>query len=186
MARVLADNRDRKYSIRQLALARKINYKSAYQAVRKLESAGVAVCERFGNITHCSFAPGIDPLVYEVEYARRKDLLRNRDLKAVYSRLNGLSFPFIALVFGSCAKRARSKGSDIDLLVVSDNREDVERCISLIPLEIHLNVFSSKGFASMLLSKEFSVVSEAVKGNVILVGIEDYYRLLENAGRKQG
>jgi hypothetical protein len=29
-------------------------------------------------------------------------------------------------------------------------------------------------------SKDFSVVSEAIKRNIILVGIEDYYRLMEN------
>jgi hypothetical protein len=32
----------------------------------------------------------------------------------------------------------------------------------------------------MLKTKEFSVVSEAIKNNIILVGIEDYYRLMEN------
>jgi hypothetical protein len=33
----------------------------------------------------------------------------------------------------------------------------------------------------MLKSKESTVVSEAVKRNVILFGTEDYYRLIENA-----
>jgi predicted nucleotidyltransferase len=184
--RVLLENRDRKYSIRQLSLARDINYKSAYNAVRKLEEAGIALCERSGNITHCSFAAKLDPLVYEVEYERRRDLLKNKDMKALYSRLNELPFPLVALLFGSYAKKTQAKGSDIDLLVVSDNREELERCVSLIPLDIHLNVFSFKEFSSMLLSKEFSIVSEAVKNNIIMVGIEDYYRLIENAGRRQG
>jgi hypothetical protein len=33
----------------------------------------------------------------------------------------------------------------------------------------------------MLKSKEFTVVSEAVKHNILLFGIEDYYRLMNNA-----
>jgi hypothetical protein len=34
----------------------------------------------------------------------------------------------------------------------------------------------------MIRSKEFSVVSEASKYNVILVGIEDYYLIMEIVG----
>ena len=33
----------------------------------------------------------------------------------------------------------------------------------------------------MIQSKEFTVGSEAMKNNIILIGIEDYYRLLKNA-----
>ena len=32
----------------------------------------------------------------------------------------------------------------------------------------------------MAKSREFTVVSEAIKRNILLVGIEDYYRLMEN------
>jgi hypothetical protein len=32
----------------------------------------------------------------------------------------------------------------------------------------------------MAKSKEFSVVSEVIKKNIILIGIEEYYRLLGN------
>lgn len=35
----------------------------------------------------------------------------------------------------------------------------------------------------MAKSRELTVVSEAMKKNIILIGIEDYYRVLENAGR---
>jgi hypothetical protein len=31
-------------------------------------------------------------------------------------------------------------------------------------------------------SREFTVVSEALRNNIILIGIEEYYRLLSNAG----
>jgi len=33
----------------------------------------------------------------------------------------------------------------------------------------------------MAKSKEFTVVSEAIKNNIIFIGIEEYYRLLSNA-----
>ncbi len=34
----------------------------------------------------------------------------------------------------------------------------------------------------MAKSREFTVVSEAIKHNFILLGTEEYYRLLKNAG----
>lgn len=186
IGRLLIENKEKKYSIREISLERKINYKSAYQAVMKLEKTGIAVLERSGNVTHCSFSGRFDPLVYEVEYARRADFLKKKDFKVLYSRLNELPFPIISLVYGSYAKGKQQKGSDIDLLAVSDARETVERAISLIPMNIHLTLFSYAEFSSMLLSKEYNVVSEAVKNNIILAGIEEYYRLTENAGRKTG
>jgi len=67
-------------------------------------------------------------------------------------------------------------------LVIGGDENKIRNTFSLYPLKIHLTWLDHKDFVSMLKSKEFTVVSEAIKKNVILVGIEDYYRLLENAG----
>jgi hypothetical protein len=48
-------------------------------------------------------------------------------------------------------------------------------------LAIHLTHIKYADFQAMLRSKEFTVVSEAIKKNIILVGIEDYYRMVNNA-----
>jgi len=50
-----------------------------------------------------------------------------------------------------------------------------------LPDKIHLTTVSYNDFINMSKSKGFSVVSEAVKNNIILLGIEEYYRLLSNA-----
>ena len=47
-----------------------------------------------------------------------------------------------------------------------------------IEMDIHLVQFSYEDFLSMAKSNEFTVVSEAIKSNVILIGIEDFYRLV--------
>jgi len=41
---------------------------------------------------------------------------------------------------------------------------------------------SYENFIRMARSREFTVVSGALKSNIILIGIEEYYRLLSNAG----
>ena len=51
----------------------------------------------------------------------------------------------------------------------------------LIPKKIHLTTTDNKTFIDMIMSKEVSVGSEASKNNILLIGIEDYYRLLNNA-----
>ena len=91
---------------------------------------------------------------------------------------------FILLLFGSYASGKNRKSSDIDLMLITDN-EDIQKKIkskvALIPLKIHLTEFNSKEFVSMLKTTEFNVGKEAFYNNVILYGIEDYYRVIQHA-----
>ena len=92
--------------------------------------------------------------------------------------------PFLLLVFGSCVSGKFSKGSDVDLMLIADDHDLVKKVgkiVSLIPLNIHLVDFNSKEFISMLKTTDFNVGKEAVENNIILFGIEDLYRLLQNA-----
>ena len=52
---------------------------------------------------------------------------------------------------------------------------------SLIPLNIHFLDFTSQEFLSMIQTTKFNVGKEAFYNNIILYGIEDYYRLLQHA-----
>ncbi len=179
--RMLVENKEAKFSIRKLSLLRKINYKSAYQAVMKLKKQGIISLEDLGNTINCSFKKTLNPLVFQIEHERRSELLKDKTFKILYERLNGMRFPFIALVFGSYANKTAKKSSDIDLLVISEKQNEIEQAISLMPLNIHLTIISYKEFVQMSKSKEFSVVAEANKKNIILFGIEEYYRLVQNA-----
>lgn len=180
--RILIENQDNKFSIRRLSQLRKINYKSAYQAIMKLEKEGIANLERFGNIINCSFNRKFNPLVFAVEYERRNDLFKNKNFLILNNRLSELKFPFIALLFGSHAKRTANKHSDIDILAIGEDEKEIKFTLSLLPDKIHLTNVTYEEFIHMAKSREFSVVSEAIKNNIILVGIEEYYRLLSNAG----
>jgi hypothetical protein len=177
--RILIENEDKAISIRKITLLRKINYKSAYNAIIKLEKYGLVKIERFGNLNNCSFTKKLDPLVFYVEDKRREDLIKNKNFNIIYSKLNKLKFPFICLVFGSFAKGNTTKNSDIDLLIIGENEKEIKRELSLIPLNIHSTFINYDEFNKMLKSNEFSVVSEAIKKNIILNGIENYYNFIE-------
>lgn len=170
-------------SIREISRLRKVNYKTAYSAVMKLEKGGAIRLERLGNTTRCHFAQKLNPLVFAAEDKRRSEFLKDKNIKILYGKLNHLPFPLTALVFGSYAKRVEKKGSDMDILAICEKERahEIEATISILPLKIHLTIITPKEFLQMAKSKEFSVVGEAIKNKIILVGIEEYYRLVENA-----
>ncbi len=96
--------------------------------------------------------------------------------------MKGVNKQFILLLFGSNVKGNATKNSDIDLLLIS-NSEDakaIEEKLEILPLKIHLTPITYESFIGMLKTKERTVVSEALKKNIILFGIEDYYRIIKN------
>lgn len=181
----LIENEGQNISIAQLSKRSGVDYKNVYNSVKQLEKEGLLILERFGNALNCILNKNIHPIIFEAEYYRRGKLLKNADFHVLYRRLNSLSFSFIALVFGSQAKGTAIKDSDIDLMIIAekDREKEIERIISLLPLKIHSVFLTFEEFSGMERSKEFSVVSEATERNIILIGIEDYYRLLENVGQ---
>lgn len=181
--KLLINNREESFSIRKISLLRKINYKSAYSSLKALEKEGIVDLMRMGNTLICKFNNKFDDLVFRAEYLRREDLLKNKDFLVVYNRLTELKVPFIVLLFGSYAKGTTTKQSDIDFLIISEEKAEkaIEKELALIPLKIHPTYVTYESFIRMAKSKEFSVVSEALKKNIILIGIEEYYRLLQNA-----
>lgn len=179
--RLLIENQDQDFSIRQISIQRKINYKSAYNNIMKLEQEEVVTLKKMGNTTICSFNHNLNESVLRVEYQRFQDLLKNNNFKVIYNRLAKINQQFILLLFGSYAKGKQRSGSDIDLLLITDNPENIKKQIKLIPLDTHLTSITYENFREMLKTKDFSVVSEAIKHNILLFGIEDYYRLIKNA-----
>lgn len=180
--RFLIENQEKTFSIRQIALQRKINYKSAHEAVKALAKEGCVTLDRRGNSIFCSFnRRSFGDSVFEVEHARLQELLKNKSFLVLYNRLAGINAQFILLLFGSRARGRNSKHSDTDLLMISDAPEAVERQVRLLPPGIHLTAITYGDFATMLKSREFTVVSEAVMHNVPLFGVEDYYRLMKNS-----
>jgi len=180
--KILIENKKEKFSIRKLSKLRNINYKSAYNAIIKLNDEGIIDLKKLGNTTLCSFNLKFNSRVFNVECERRNSLLKNKDFEVLCSRLSKIPLQFTVLLFGSYAKKTYDKHSDIDLLIIGKNLKRVEEETSLMPLKIHLTLVSEVEFLNMARNREFSVVSEAVENNVILLSIENYYRLLENAG----
>ena len=182
--RVLLEKQEEEFNIAKVSRYSRIDYKNTYGIITELERKDLITIKPFGRTKRVILNKKVHPLIFEAEYNRRQDLFRkNKDFLILYKKLSELNFPFIVLLFGSYAKGKATKHSDIDLLIVcEENREQqIQDVLDLFPLKIHPTFIRFEDFMLMLRTKEFNVVSEAVKNNIPLIGIEDYYRLLENA-----
>ena len=173
----LIENKE-EISINKIANALKMNYKIAYEEIVKLEKEGIVDIRKLGNSNQCKFNFNFNDTVFKAEYERRKEFLKNQDFLIIQNDLAELKFSFIALMFGSQVKGTATKHSDIDILTIGGNEKLISRELSISPDKIHLTSITVEDFINMKNSKEFSVVSETIKDNVILIGIEEYYRLL--------
>ncbi len=184
--KLLIGRNSEKFSINQISKLRKINYKTAYLSVKKLEKLQLVKAEKLGNTTNCSFGFKSHPLTYEAEISRRDNFFIGRkDFVILYRQLLNVKNPFFCvLLFGSYAKGTQSKGSDIDIAIISseDVFKQVQKEISILPLKLHLLPFTPEEFTASLKTTEFNVCHEIKKNNIIIAGIESYYEVLRHAG----
>ena len=181
--RFLIENKEKTFNLSELSRALKIDYKLIYINVKKLEKDRSIQVEDLKSQKRCSFKDNFNEDVFIIENERKTDLTKKKEFWAIYNQLKDINKQFIALLFGSQIKETATKHSDIDLLLIS-NEEDskiIKSQLNILPLKIHLTPITYESFIVMLKTKEFTVVSEAIKKNIILFGIEDYYRFLENA-----
>jgi len=128
----------------------------------------------------------VHPLIFEAEFERRKDILRDKNFAVILGSFKRAikSKLYVLLLFGSYAKRTQTKSSDIDLMFICpDGLEDafekyINRTARSMPMPLHTLVFSESQFIEMVNAKESNVGHEALKNNVILYGIEQYYGLM--------
>jgi len=180
--RFLIENRESSFSINEISKALRIDYKLVYMNTKKLQEEKTIKVEDLGNTKKCSFANAFNEDVFIVETERRKELLKNKDFLIIYSRLSKINRQFILILFGSYVKRTSTKHSDIDFLLISnkENAKIIENELELISLKIHLTSITYEDFVEMLKSREQTVVTEVLKKNIILFGLESYYKILKN------
>ena len=179
----LIENKEKTFNLSELSKALKIDYKLLYINVKKLEKDNSIQVEDLKSQKRCSFKDVFNEEVFIVENKRKTDLINKKEFWAIYNQLKDINKQFIILVFGSQIKGTATRHSDIDLLLIcnKDDAKIIENKLDILPLKIHLTNITYESFINMLKSKEFTVVSEAIKKNIIVFGIEDYYRFLKNA-----
>lgn len=181
----LLENFGREFSIRTIARSVNLNYRLAFHDIKKLESEKLIVICRLGNNNLCSFSSNFQGDILTIEIMKRGELLKNKNIHVLYDRINDIKSPFFTcLIFGSYAQGKQTKQSDIDLCLITDDlkiKEQFEKIARLLPLEIHLLVFSVAEFVSMLKTSDPTVGKEIIANKIILKGIEAFYELINYA-----
>lgn len=180
----LIDNKGEEANILSISKELNMDYKNVHNIIKRLEIEKCIKIETFGKSKKIILNNTLNPTLFEAETLRKEIVLKNKKIELVldYFSRNLKTKLYVLLLFGSHAKKTTSKNSDMDLLfIVSD--ESIEKSIhnvaSMIPLDIHLNIFTEEQFLSMKNSKEKTIGSEAILHNIILHGIDSYYRLIE-------
>jgi len=182
----LIENKNEELSILAISKNLKMDYKNIYFIIKRLENELLIKLEHFGQSNRVKLIPQMHPLIFEAEYNRKDEVLKNKNLAVMLKDIKSslTSSYFILLLFGSYTKKKQNKKSDIDLMfIVSDDKEEqfekeVKQSLTLLPLPIHYLVFSEQEFLEMISAKELNVGKEALKYNIILYGIELFYELM--------
>ena len=185
--KLFVENKDKTFTIKKASEILKINYRIVYEEIIKLEKEELIKITRQGNSKVCEFNYKFSSKIVEIEEKRKEELFKNKDIQLVFNRIKEVKNPFYnLLLFGSYANKSNQKGSDIDLCLITDSSEinkEINSILSITPINVHLQEFTSKEFLTMLKSKEFNVGNEIVKNNVILHNIESFYELVNNVKR---
>ncbi|MBI2145316.1 nucleotidyltransferase domain-containing protein [Candidatus Woesearchaeota archaeon] len=186
------------YSINEIArrLGRK-GYSFIYNKVMSMVADGVLNKRVVGTSSLCSLnlsEYNTILLLCQREAAKAKELFsHNKTLKGILDKLldeskQSNTLHFVA-VFGSYAKGTAREKSDVDLLVVVEDRkrETVSRVANTLSMahavELNAVVMDKKLFQSMLTSKDVNVGKEALRYHVVIYGCEkffEYVREVEN------
>jgi len=186
--RNLIENKDSK-SIRSISGSTLVNYKNAYNIVSDLYPKLVSK-RKMGNTTMVKLNLMPNQEIYSVEGKRKEEFLsKHPKLRIVGRYVEELDYPFlILLVFGSYVKNSNHTNSDIDICIISDNKNKTKELfekLNILSLKLELHEFTTEEFISMIEKSRDNLGNEIVKNNVILYGIENYYHLISKWMKKE-
>src|SRR3989344_2935478 len=78
--RYLIENKNEELNILSISKELKMDYKNVYSIIKRLEKELLVRLESFGQSSRIKLIPQMHPLIFEAEYIRRKELLKNKNL----------------------------------------------------------------------------------------------------------
>jgi predicted nucleotidyltransferase len=107
-------------------------------------------------------------------------------IKKVIEKIPTVYFTFI--ITGSYAKNKQKETSDLDIVVIADDKQDTTHikaqinytCELSIP-QGHPYIFKKSEFLEMLLNNEANYGKEIAKNNIIIHGGSEYFKIMQEA-----
>lgn len=183
--KILLENKTKELNINQISKLIKMDYKNVHNIIQRLNKNNLLKLTPFGKSFKVEIINKIHPIIFEAEYSRREEILKNKNISLLLDFFKDFqSKLYVMLLFGSYAKKTQSKESDIDLMFIAPDSDakfesKIRNITRIIPLKLHINVFKESEFKAMKNSKILTVGQEVINSNIILYGIENYYELIK-------
>ena len=189
LIKVLIENKEPQ-SILSLSGSAVMDYKNTYNYVGELTASGAIVQNVIGKIKSIQLSLSPNQDIFSVEQKRTADFLENNPkLKILKNYIEEMNYPFlIVLVFGSYVKNTKTESSDIDICIISDNKDktkELHERLGLLSLKLEVQDFTSKEFIAMIEKSQNNLGHEIIKSNIILYGAENYYNLISKWMKKE-
>ena len=166
----------RQFYLREISRLTKIPLKTTQSKIIALEKKGILK----GNIRgrHKYFRLNLDSIktkLYLLQAEIDRTIYFIEKYKLFKTILKEIKTDNPIIVFGSFAKSTASKESDIDILIISNRKEDLPT--HLIPYKIHRIDLSKNSFIKALRSNE-SLIKEIEENHVILNNHSTYVNIM--------
>ena len=165
------------------------SYDWTFRAAKRLNSMGILRMESRGGANYCSIDLGTGLALDYLALLEQMDLPRRfptKNIQKLISSIPASYFTFI--VTGSYARGDATKKSDIDVVVIMENKEDAKKAMAVLVNEgelmvpkAHVFAFSRSEFLGMLLEKEENYGKQVFRNRLILRGAEAYYMTVREA-----
>ena len=113
--RYLIENRNKELNILRISKELKMDYKNAYSIVKGLKKNCLSSWNLLGSPAGVKLISQVHPLIFEAEYSRRKELLKDKNLAVMFNDFKNAikSNAMCSLVFGSYAKKKHKQRARI-------------------------------------------------------------------------
>lgn len=176
-----------KSSIKGIADRLKKSYPRVYEAVKDFEKQGILNLERIGRSDVVSINlnnKSISLLSFLDEQETFKKNIPHYEKIVSIKEISS----YIVIITGSYAKGKYTKKSDVDLVIIVHDNENIVKLHKLIENKslvwhppVHPYVLRQKDFIEMLLTEEKNYGKEIFKNHIILKNSQVYYEVIKEA-----
>jgi len=183
------------YSMRQISKKIKGSYALTHQSIKSLLAKKIIKAEKIGNSLACQLNFSADPQLLAISSLIHAQNFLNKArfgfvIDEIKEKLN--DFIYIMVLFGSYAKGTATKESDLDLLFIVQNEENLEMIrkkvksvLSSTKIKIEFEAVTTKWLMQMFEEKN-TVGREVLENSIVLHGAEQYYTLVRAYDQKRG
>ena len=178
------------YTIREIM--KKINKKSynwVFRTVNKLHKEEIINIHAKGGSNICSINLNNQLTLNYLSLLEKLNIPKKLPQENILKLINSIQVSYFTfIVTGSYAEGKAAKKSDLDVVVLVENKKDSKRIFTILKNKgdlmippAHVYVFSRDEFLKMLLDGEENYGKQIFKNRILFFGAENYYSILKEA-----